>query len=126
MNIAVFIVVLLYEIAIFLFLAGVFLDIIGLDIVGLLNPRIEEKKLWWLMYTFSMVRLIGVSVASYTTMVISFFKLLEGAGSAIKGDMKNGLFVALASVLWLFIATGISAMTTTSIKDYNEERKKWK
>ena len=78
------------------------------------------------MYTFSMVRLIGVAVASYTTMVISFFKLLEGAGSAIRGDMKNGLFVALASVLWLFIATGISAMTTTSVKDYNEERKKWK
>lgn len=126
MNVAIFIIILLYEIATFLFLAGVFLDIIGLDIIGLLNPKIEEKKLWWLMYTFSIVRLIGVAVASYTTMAISFLRLLEGVGSIIKSDTENGLFVALASVLWLFIATGISAMTTTSIKDYNEERKKWK
>lgn len=120
-----YIIIFLYEAAIILFVAGVFLDLIGLDIIGLLNPRIEEKKLWWLMYTFSIIRLIGVAVASCTTIILSFAKMLEGLGTIIEKNMEEGLFVFLASFLWLFIAVGITGTVVSAIRDYSEERKKW-
>lgn len=128
MSILTFIIVLLYEIAIILFIGGICLEWCGLDIIGLFKPSFNERKSWYLMYSFTIMKLTGIAIASFTSTGFSFIKLLESL--SILDSLGNNFtykdVIICIIYLLLFMLTFEAGNTTLdSIKEYKKERKEW-
>lgn len=128
MSIVTFTIVLLYEIAIILFIGGICLEWCGLDIVGLFKPSFNERKSWYLMYSFTIIKLTGIAIASFTSTGFSFIRLLESLSILDSlGDSFTYKDVIICVVyLLLFLLTFDAGNTTLdSIKECKKERKEW-
>jgi succinate dehydrogenase hydrophobic anchor subunit len=128
MGIVTFIIVLLYEIAIILFAGGICLEWCGLDVIGLFKPNFNARKSWYLMYSFTIMKLTGIVIALFTSTGFSFIRLLESLSilDSLGDNFTYKDVIICVIYLLLFLLTFDAGNTILdSIKEYKKERKEW-